>query len=355
MIGLSGGVDSSVAAWLLLEQGFQVEGLFMKNWEEDDGSEYCTAKQDLEDASSVADKLGIRLHTCNFASEYWDKVFEYFLKEYQLLRTPNPDILCNREIKFKAFMNYALQLGAQKIATGHYARLLLAPTGHTQLLKGVDSNKDQAYFLHALNQKQLSQSLFPLGCYYKKQVRDLAKHLGFINHAKKDSTGICFIGERRFREFLQRYLPNQPGPIVTVSNQVIGQHSGLMYYTLGQRQGLAIGGVKNYTESPWYVAAKNIHDNALIVVQGEDHPTLLANGLMASLPHWLESCSLPLHCHAKIRHRQNDQACYVSHADHGQLMVKFTQSQRGINPGQFIVFYLEDVCLGGATIENVIT
>jgi tRNA-specific 2-thiouridylase len=352
MLGLSGGVDSSVSGWLLLEQGFRVEALFMKNWEEDDGSEYCTAKKDLEDASTVAEKLGIRLHTANFASEYWDQVFEYFLREYQQLRTPNPDILCNREIKFKAFMDYALQLGAQKIATGHYARLQQTDNGHTQLLKGIDANKDQAYFLHALNQAQLSKSCFPLGGYHKHQVRSLAKKLGFINHAKKDSTGICFIGERRFRDFLQRYLPHQPGPIVTSNNQVIGEHHGLMYYTLGQRQGLAIGGVKNHSEAPWYVAEKNIRDNALIVVQGEDHPSLLGQTLIASSPHWLEACALPLHCHAKIRHRQQDQACFVSITDNQQILVKFEQPQRGINPGQFIVFYQGDVCLGGATIEG---
>jgi tRNA-specific 2-thiouridylase len=354
MIGLSGGVDSSVAAWLLLEQNYAVEAMFMKNWDEDDGSEYCTAQQDLEDACAVADKLGIRLHTCNFASEYWDHVFEYFLREYQQLRTPNPDILCNREIKFKAFLDYARQLGAQKIATGHYARLSQTADGHMQLLKGVDANKDQSYFLHALNQDQLSQSLFPLGNYHKKEVRALAKKLGFGNHAKKDSTGICFIGERRFRDFLQRYLPNQPGPIVTTGNQVIGEHSGLMYYTLGQRQGLAIGGIKNHSEAPWYVAAKNIQDNALVVVQGEDHPSLLASGLIASLPHWLENFPLPLNCHAKIRHRQPDQACYVSSDTPGQLKVQFKQPQRGVNPGQFIVFYENELCLGGATIDGAI-
>lgn len=351
MIGLSGGVDSAVAASLLVEQGHAVEALFMKNWEEDDGTEYCTAKQDLEDAQQVADHLGIRLHTANFASEYWDQVFEYFLREYQQLRTPNPDILCNREIKFTAFLDYAKQLGADRIATGHYARTRINKAGQVQLLKGVDDNKDQAYFLHALNPYQLQHSHFPLGDYYKTQVRQLAKQRGFSNHAKKDSTGICFIGERRFRDFLQRYLPAQPGPIKTENGAVIGEHHGLMYYTLGQRQGLAIGGVKNHSEAAWYVAEKRSADNALIVVQSEDHPSLLSAHLIASKAHWLENVTFPFTCTAKIRHRQTDQTCHIEMLNSTQLQVNFDAAQRGINPGQFIVFYQQELCLGGATIE----
>lgn len=351
IVGMSGGVDSSVTAYLLKEQGYQVEGLFMKNWEEEPGQEdNCHAEQDFIDAQAVALKLGIRLHTVNFASEYWDRVFSYFLEEYEAGRTPNPDILCNKEIKFKAFLDYALSLGADKIATGHYARV--EQSGDQFLLKkGLDPNKDQSYFLHQLNQHALSHSLFPIGELEKTQVRDIAKAQGFRNHAKKDSTGICFIGERRFREFLKRYLPAKPGKIITENGESIGQHDGLMYYTMGQRQGLGIGGTKIGDESPWYVAGKNLQTNELTVVQGHDHPLLHQSSLLAKQTHWISNKpTLPFHCNAKTRYRQHDQACTIASEENDCLNVVFEQSQRAITPGQSVVFYDEDICLGGGVI-----
>src|SRR5690554_2857955 len=275
IVGMSGGVDSSVAAWLLIQQGYQVEGLFMKNWEEDDDTEYCTAKPDLADAQAVCDRLGILLHTANFAAEYWDNVFEHFLHEYRAGRTPNPDILCNREIKFKAFLDYASELGADFIATGHYARVR-SEDSNTWLIKGRDSNKDQSYFLSAVPEQSLARSLFPVGELEKSEVRALAAEQGFVTHDKKDSTGICFIGERKFKDFLQRYLAAQPGDIETVDGEVIGRHSGLMYHTHGQRQGLGIGGLAGYSDAPWYVVDKDLPRNVLIVAQGTDHPSLFA-------------------------------------------------------------------------------
>ncbi|HEB82204.1 MAG TPA: tRNA 2-thiouridine(34) synthase MnmA, partial [Gammaproteobacteria bacterium] len=274
IVGMSGGVDSSVAALLLLQQGYHVEGLFMKNWEEDDDADYCAAAEDLKDASDICNTLGIKLHTVNFASEYWDRVFQHFLQEYSAGRTPNPDILCNTEIKFRAFLDHALSLGADKIATGHYVRNRLADNGRTQLLRGVDSNKDQSYFLHALNQQQLSHALFPVGEYEKPAIRELARENDLVTHNKKDSTGICFIGERRFNTFLEKYLPAKPGEIHTVDGEAIGKHNGLMYYTLGQRKGLGIGGVKNGDEEPWYVVDKDLDNNILLVAQGHNHPAL---------------------------------------------------------------------------------
>jgi len=351
IVGMSGGVDSSVAALLLMQQGYQVEGLFMKNWDEDDGTEYCTAKEDLVDASAVCEKLGIKLHSANFAAEYWDNVFEHFLKEYKAGRTPNPDILCNREIKFKAFLEYATMLGADLIATGHYVRKKQSAEG-TFLLKGLDANKDQSYFLCAVKAEQISRTLFPVGELEKQEVRNLAEQHGLVTHDKKDSTGICFIGERRFKDFLENYIPAQPGNIETPEGEIQGQHSGLMFHTLGQRQGLGIGGRKDMPESPWYVAAKDIKRNVLIVVQGNDHPLLFSTALMCASPDWVNSApELPLICTAKIRYRQPDQDCRVEEVD-GRIVVTFDQRQRAVTPGQSIVFYQNEQCLGGAVIEE---
>jgi tRNA (5-methylaminomethyl-2-thiouridylate)-methyltransferase len=353
IVGMSGGVDSSVAALLLLEQGHEVEGLFMKNWDEDDGTEYCTAIADLADAQAVADKLGIKLHTANFAAEYWDRVFEHFLHEYRAGRTPNPDILCNREIKFKAFLDYALMLGATHIATGHYARLEHTPE-QTRLCKAVDRNKDQSYFLSAVSEEQLRPALFPLGELTKPEVRAMAAAHGFVTHDKKDSTGICFIGERRFRDFLSTYLPAQPGRIETPEGQVLGEHHGLMYHTLGQREGLGIGGVRGGKEEPWYVAAKDLERNVLIVVQGNEHPLLYTDTLSLTRLDWInfEHPALPLHCTAKTRYRQPDQECEVIALADGGAEVRFAQPQRAVTPGQQLVLYLGDQCLGGGVIER---
>jgi len=352
IVGMSGGVDSSVAALLLIEQGYQVEGLFMKNWEEDDGTEYCTAKEDLADAQAVCDKLGIKLHGANFAAEYWDNVFEHFLSEYRAGRTPNPDILCNREIKFKAFLEYAQMLGGDFIATGHYCRKG-DTNGTATLLKGLDNNKDQSYFLHAISSEQIAKSLFPVGELEKRVVRELAEKHALITHDKKDSTGICFIGERRFSDFLKRYLPAQPGDICNEKNQAMGQHNGLMYHTIGQRQGLGIGGVKGGSEEPWYVADKDIDNNVLKVVQGKNHPDLFKSQLKVSDIHWIsgDAAELPLRCMAKTRYRQPDQACTISNNAGGGFIVSFEQPQRAITPGQSAVFYLGDKCLGGGIIE----
>ena len=348
---MSGGVDSSVAALMLIEAGYRVEGLFMKNWEEDDGTEYCTAKEDLADAQSVADKLGIRLHSANFAAEYWDGVFDHFLSEYRAGRTPNPDILCNREIKFRAFLDYATQLGADLIATGHYVQTD-AKGGTTRLRKGVDGNKDQSYFLHQVDHQALGRSLFPVGNVDKTLVREKAASAGFVTARKKDSTGICFIGERRFRDFLKQYLPAQPGPIVSVDGDELGEHEGLMYHTIGQRQGLRIGGLANRPEAPWYVVDKNVPDNVLVVAQGNEHPALFKTQLTATDVIWIsgEPPTLPLSCHAKIRYRQADQPCEVS-ASYSKVQVSFTTPQRAVTPGQSVVFYEGDICLGGGVIE----
>ena len=351
IVGMSGGVDSSVAALMLIEAGYKVEGLFMKNWEEDDGTEYCTAKEDLADAQSVADQLGIRLHSANFAAEYWDGVFDHFLSEYRAGRTPNPDILCNREIKFRAFLDYATQLGADLIATGHYVQTD-AKGGTTRLRKGVDGNKDQSYFLHQVDHQALGRSLFPVGNVNKTLVREKAASAGFVTARKKDSTGICFIGERRFRDFLKQYLPAQPGPIVSVDGDELGEHEGLMYHTIGQRQGLRIGGLANRPEAPWYVVDKNVPDNVLVVAQGNEHPALFKTQLTATDVIWIsgEPPTLPLSCHAKIRYRQADQPCEVSASD-SKVQVSFTTPQRAVTPGQSVVFYEGDICLGGGVIE----
>ncbi|AKH88843.1 tRNA 2-thiouridine(34) synthase MnmA [Edwardsiella tarda] len=353
IVGMSGGVDSSVSAYLLQQQGYQVAGLFMKNWEEDDNDEYCSAAADLADAQAVCDKLGIELHTVNFAAEYWDNVFELFLQEYRAGRTPNPDILCNKEIKFKAFLEFAAEdLGADYIATGHYVRRRDID-GTTQLLRGVDANKDQSYFLYTLSHQQVAQSLFPVGELEKPEVRRIATQLDLATAKKKDSTGICFIGERKFRDFLGRYLPAQPGKIITVDGQEIGEHQGLMYHTLGQRKGLGIGGTKEGNEEPWYVVDKDVANNVLLVAQGHDHPRLFSNGLIAQQLHWVDRRPLTaeLRCTVKTRYRQADIPCRVIPIDETRIEVRFDQPVAAVTPGQSAVFYQDEVCLGGGIIE----
>jgi tRNA-uridine 2-sulfurtransferase len=358
IVGISGGVDSAVAALLLIEQGHAVDGLFMKNWDEDDGTEYCTAQADYEDALRVCEHLGIRLHTANFAAEYWDNVFAHFLAEYQAGRTPNPDVLCNREIKFNVFLDYAKALGADAIATGHYARATFLPEREREpgdsgfrLLKGVDANKDQTYFLHSVPVAQLAQCRFPLGAMLKPDVRALARKAGLHNHRRKDSTGICFIGERRFREFLSRYVAAQPGPILDLHGNALGEHHGLAYYTIGQRQGLGIGGRRGALEAPWYVAEKRLPDNALIVTQ--DAADLCSDWLESPSVNWLlPRPALPIACTARIRHRQPEQACRVQSLPDGRIRVTFTMPQRAVAPGQFVCLYDGDVCLGGGVIET---
>lgn len=352
IVGMSGGVDSSVSAYLLMEQGYQVEGLFMKNWDEDDGTEYCTAKEDLADAQAVCDKLGIKLHTANFAAEYWDNVFEHFLLEYKAGRTPNPDILCNREIKFKAFLDYAKVLGADFIATGHYVRRL-DHEGRTFLLRGLDNNKDQSYFLHAVGEQEIKQTLFPVGELEKPEVRRIAEEQGLATAKKKDSTGICFIGERRFKDFLQQYLPAQPGTVETSDGEEIGRHEGLMYYTLGQRQGIGIGGTKNHGDQPWFVVGKDLNRNVLIVGQGKQHPLLFSDSLMSSEIYWVneEPEQFPFTCTAKVRYRQPDQTCTINKINN-EYVITFEDSQRAVTPGQSVVLYTGDTCLGGGVIET---
>ncbi|MGX2966591.1 tRNA 2-thiouridine(34) synthase MnmA [Ursidibacter sp. B-7004-1] len=352
--GMSGGVDSSVSAFILQQQGYQVEGLFMKNWEEDDDTDYCTAAADLADAQAVCDKLGIKLHKINFAAEYWDNVFEHFLAEYKAGRTPNPDILCNKEIKFKAFLEYAAEdLGADFIATGHYVR---RPSLDQQpkLLRGLDSNKDQSYFLYTLSEQQVAQSLFPVGDIEKPIVRAIAEDLGLATAKKKDSTGICFIGERKFKDFLARYLPAQAGDIKTVDGQVIGRHDGLMYHTLGQRKGLGIGGVKGASENAWYVVEKDLINNVLIVAQGQDNSALLSTGLIASQLHWVDRQAIRenLRCSVKTRYRQADIPCEIIPIDDENIRVIFDEPQIAVTPGQSAVFYQGEVCLGGGIIEE---
>ena len=354
--GMSGGVDSSVSAFILQQQGYHVEGLFMKNWEEDDDTDYCTAAADLADAQAVCDKLGIHLHKINFAAEYWDNVFEHFLSEYKAGRTPNPDILCNKEIKFKAFLEYAAEdLGADYIATGHYVRRRDV-NGQSQLLRGLDNNKDQSYFLYTLSKDQVAQSLFPVGDIEKPIVRAIAEDLGLITAKKKDSTGICFIGERKFKDFLARYLPAQPGDIKTVSGEVIGRHQGLMYHTLGQRKGLGIGGVKGMAENAWYVVEKDLINNVLVVAQGLDNSALLSTGLIAGQLHWVDRKPLrtPLRCTVKTRYRQMDISCEVIPLNEDNIEVHFDQPQIAVTPGQSAVFYQDEVCLGGGVIESAI-
>lgn len=354
VVGMSGGVDSSVSAYLLLQQGYQVEGLFMKNWEEDDTEEYCSASVDLADAQQVCDRLGIKLHTVNFSGEYWDNVFEHFLNEYRIGRTPNPDIMCNREIKFKAFLDHARVLGAQRIATGHYVRTRQSD-GSFELLRGVDENKDQSYFLYALNQHQLAHAIFPIGGLDKSEVRAIARQQQFMVHAKKDSTGICFIGERKFRDFLQRFIPAQPGDIVTTDGTRIGEHGGLMYYTIGQRQGLGIGGIESGSDEPWYVVDKVLDKNQLVVAQGVDNPVLFHSKCHITDLHWISETSSksPAEYSAKIRYRQQDTPCRFIESEGDTATIEFYEPQRAITPGQALVLYSGEQCLGGGTIEGV--
>ena len=352
VVGMSGGVDSSVTALLLKQQGHEVVGLFMKNWEDDDDSEYCSSRQDLLDAVSVADTIGIPIEAVNFAKEYKDRVFSYFLREYEAGRTPNPDILCNSEIKFKAFLDHAIRLGADAIATGHYAQVRESG-GAFQLLKAKDESKDQSYFLHHLNQHQLSKAMFPLGQLLKSQVRDIAREHGLSNHAKRDSTGICFIGERPFREFLNRYLPAKPGDMLTPEGKIVGQHMGLSFYTIGQRQGLGIGGSRETTGEPWFVAQKDMPRNHLIVVQGHDHPLLLNPQLDTLEMHWIsgKSPDVSRSYAAKTRYRQQDASCRISLADNDSAHFTFEVAQWAVTPGQSVVVYDGEICLGGGIIK----
>ena len=353
ILGLSGGVDSAVAAFLLKDAGAVVEALHMTNWEDDNG--YCTAAEDLQDARRICARLDIPLHHVNFARQYRDRVFEYFLDEYRNGRTPNPDVLCNREIKFGVFRDYAKRLGGELIATGHYARVA-ADGDMTVLLKARDSNKDQSYFLHAVSAEALAETVFPLGALHKAEVRRIAREQGLAVHDKKDSTGICFIGERPFREFLSTYIPAQPGPILTPAGEDVGRHHGLVYYTLGQRQGLGIGGRRDAGEEPWYVVDKDVARNALIVDQG-DTPLLLSDELVATGASWIgdapQGLAAGLRCSARIRYRQADQDCTIRRALDDRLIVRFGEPQRAAAPGQFVVFYQDDRCLGGAVIEAV--
>jgi len=355
IVGLSGGVDSSVSALLLRDEGKFIEGLFMKNWVDLEGDGECPIEQDLSDAKAVSEKLGIGFHSENFAPEYWDKVFSHFLDEYRAGRTPNPDILCNKEVKFKVFLEHALNLGAKKIATGHYAHVDEVD-GRFRLLKANDLNKDQTYFLYTLNQHQLSKSLFPLGELLKPRVREIAENAGFINYDKKDSTGICFIGERNFRDFLSQFIPAQPGEMQTAEGKVIGEHQGIMYYTLGQRKGLGIGGLNAAKEEPWFVVGKRIAENILVVEQGHNHPLLQSDCLTATDLHW--TCGelptlLPYRCKAKTRYRQVDQACTITEHNNDTIQVVFDEKQRAMTPGQSIVFYQGDECIGGGIIKHV--
>jgi len=355
VVGMSGGVDSSVAAYLLKQQGYQVIGVFMKNWEEDDTDDYCSAAEDMADAKSIADKLDIPFKTINFSAEYWDRVFEYFLEEYRSGRTPNPDIMCNKEIKFKAFLDYAVVLGAEYIATGHYVRVDRS-SGSSLMLRGVDGNKDQSYFLYTLNQDQLCKSMFPVGELEKPEVRRIAEEQGFVTADKKDSTGICFIGERKFKDFLEQYIPAQPGNIEDDRGKVIGKHSGLMYHTLGQRKGIGIGGLADASEEPWYVVAKDLQRNVLIVGQGHNHPLMLSHGLIASQLHWVEpeNISDKFRCTAKSRYRQQDFDCQVERMDQDNWRITFDEKQRAVTPGQSVVLYQDEQCLGGGIIDTIL-
>ena len=352
--GMSGGVDSSVSAFILQQQGYQVEGLFMKNWEEDDDTDYCTAAADLADAQAVCDKLGIKLHKINFAAEYWDNVFEHFLTEYKAGRTPNPDILCNKEIKFKAFLDYAMQLGADYVATGHYAQVETDENGVVHMLRGIDNNKDQTYFLSQLSQAQLAKTMFPLGGMEKSEVRAIAERAGLATAKKKDSTGVCFIGEKNFKEFLSNYLPAKKGNMVTEDGEIKGQHDGLMYYTIGQRQGLGIGG-GGKTQEPWFVIGKDLTTNTLYVGQGFHHEKLYATHLEASEVHFTVDTPMPkeFDCTAKFRYRQADIPVHVSLSEDGtKATVTFKEPARAVTPGQAVVFYDGMECLGGGLIDR---
>lgn len=358
VIGMSGGVDSSVSAWLLKEQGYDVIGLFMKNWEDDDDDGYCSTRQDWIDAVCVADVIGIDIEAVNFAAEYKDRVFSSFLHEYQAGRTPNPDVLCNAEIKFKAFLDHAMLLGADLIATGHYARVREHPAGKFELMKAADASKDQSYFLHRLNQEQLSKTLFPLGGMYKTEVRRIARQLKLPNATKKDSTGICFIGERPFRAFLNRYLAHRPGPMKTPEGDIVGEHIGLSFYTLGQRRGIGLGGIKAHqktdgSSNAWYVARKDIENNTLYIVQGQDHPWLLSSQLSAGQINWVAGAAPDAAAlSAKTRYRQADAPC-IFHDAGPRFSLRFADPQWAVTPGQSAVLYQGDICLGGGIIESV--
>jgi len=357
VIGMSGGVDSSVSAWLLKEQGYEVIGLFMKNWEDDDDNDFCSARTDWIDAVSVADVVGVDIEAVNFAAEYKDRVFAEFLREYEAGRTPNPDVLCNAEIKFKAFLDHAMHLGADLIATGHYARVR-ENNGRFELLKALDASKDQSYFLHRLNQQQLANTLFPLGEIKKTEVRRIAEQLQLPNAKKKDSTGICFIGERPFRDFLNRYLSYKPGPMKTPEGKIVGEHVGLSFYTLGQRKGIGIGGLKAHRKAdgnsePWYVARKDIASNTLYVVQGHDHPWLLSSALEAGQASWIAGIApQETQLAAKTRYRQADVACEAHIINAESFRMRFATPQWAVTPGQSAVFYQGDVCLGGGIITG---
>jgi len=354
IVGMSGGVDSSVAAWLLQQQGYQVQGLFMSNWDEDEDG-YCTAAEDYQDARQVCEQLQIPLHKVSFAGEYRERVFSYFLDEYRAGRTPNPDVLCNREIKFGVCYDYARRLGAEYVATGHYARVEHdSSQSAATLLRGLDANKDQSYFLHAMPGAALARTLFPIGGLQKSEVRRMARELTLPVFDKKDSTGICFIGERPFAQFLETYLPAQPGDIESIEGRHLGRHRGLMYYTLGQRQGLGIGGRNDAGEQPWYVASKDLTRNALIVVQGHDHPAMLRREAEASQLAWVAGSppAASFECTGKVRYRQADQACSVEVFDDGHCRVRFHTPQRAVTPGQYVVFYAGDVCLGGGVVDR---
>ena len=355
VVGMSGGVDSSVAALLLKQQGHDVVGLFMKNWEDDDDDEYCSSRQDLIDAVSVADRIGIEIEAVNFSAEYKERVFSEFLTEYSAGRTPNPDVLCNAEIKFRAFLDHAMSLGADYIATGHYAQTREVDGLH-QLLKAEDGSKDQSYFLYRLNQAQLAKTMFPLGGLYKREVREIAKREGLPNHDKKDSTGICFIGERPFREFLNRYLPSNPGDIYALDGRLVGQHMGLMFYTLGQRQGLRIGGQRDGDGDAWYVVDKDMKKNRLIVVQGRDSRALYSHRLTAVQLSWISGAPAP--CNwvygGKTRYRQKDSPCAVVECSEARCTIDFAEAQWAVTPGQSVVLYESRVCLGGGIIEEAV-
>jgi tRNA-specific 2-thiouridylase len=352
VVGMSGGVDSSVAALLLKQQGHDVVGLFMKNWEDDDDDRYCSSREDLVDAVSVAERIGIEIEAVNFSAEYKERVFSEFLSEYQAGRTPNPDVLCNAEIKFRAFLDHALGLGADYIATGHYVQVREID-GLYQLLKAEDGTKDQSYFLYRLNQSQLAKTLFPLGGLYKREVRDIARREGLANHDKRDSTGICFIGERPFREFLNRYLPADPGHIYSLDGRLVGRHMGLMFYTIGQRQGLGIGGQREGEGDAWYVVDKDLKRNRLLVVQGRENRALYSNRLSALNLSWISGSSP--HCNwvygAKTRYRQKDAPCTIVEVDAQRCVIDFAEPQWAVTPGQSVVVYESRVCLGGGIIE----
>ena len=351
VVGMSGGVDSSVAAYLLKEQGYDVIGIFMKNWDDTDENGVCTATEDYNDVIRVCNQIGIPYYAVNFEKQYWDKVFTYFLEEYKAGRTPNPDVMCNKEIKFKAFLEHAMSLGADYLATGHYARVEYRD-GEYKMLRGVDDNKDQTYFLNALGQEQLSRTMFPIGDIPKKEVREIAKKAELATASKKDSTGICFIGERNFKEFLSQFLPAQKGEMQTLDGEVKGTHDGLMYYTLGQRHGLGIGGAGE----PWFVVGKNLEANVLYVAQGFHHPSLYSEALCATNLNWVsdQPVSSSFHCTAKFRYRQPDNGVTVNVTENGDVKVIFDEPQRAITPGQAVVFYNGDECLGGGTIDKVI-